>query len=322
MPSIFTTRIRLTKQATGENLNQWGAILNSGVFDLVDFAIAGVQTIAVSASNVVLTTAEGTTDEARAAVLKVQGALAANVNIIAPNLQKTYIVSNNTSGAFTLGIKTASGTAVVIPQGSAAQVFCDGNDVFRIVGVTDTTATNALIDAKITEHNNSTSAHYPATSTQRGFVRLSTTPENVAGTAQDAVPTVASVKQIILDIFFPVGTVYATESASFNPNTAWGGTWSVYAQGRCLVGQDTTQTEFDALGETGGAKTHTLTIAQMPAHTHTYVDQNTNNNPVNSGSNDRASTDSVSRTTGSTGGTQPHNNLQPYIVVKFWKRTA
>jgi microcystin-dependent protein len=67
---------------------------------------------------------------------------------------------------------------------------------------------------------------------------------------------------------WPVGSVFIA-LVSTNPGTLLGyGTWAAVGAGRVLVGLDATQAEFDTVRETGGAKTHTLTEAQMPPHTH------------------------------------------------------
>lgn len=117
---------------------------------------------------------------------------------------------------------------------------------------------------------------------------------------------------------FPVGAVY-TSVVSTNPATTLGyGTWTAFASGRTLVGVDTGQTEFDTVEETGGAKTHTLTTAEIPAHTHT-IPFIAGNGANFAGGN---VVDTAGGTTGSTGGGGSHNNLQPYITVYFWKRTA
>lgn len=130
---------------------------------------------------------------------------------------------------------------------------------------------------------------------------------------------------------YPVGSVFITESAADPATTLGGGTWVQYAKGRCLVGQDPAQAEFDTIGETGGAKTHALTVAQMPPHTHEI--SGLDHSPgvptgpfwyfqtANSAPGDVYGIDTKS-TGGSGGSAQPHNNLQPYIVVYFWKRTA
>lgn len=104
-----------------------------------------------------------------------------------------------------------------------------------------------------------------------------------------------------------------------NPSTVLGyGTWSAFGAGRVLVGYDAGQTEFDTAGETGGAKTHTLTTAEMPAHVH-----GSNLWQGNGGATNLAGGGGTGLgDTASTGGGGSHNNLQPYIVVFFWKRTA
>ena len=117
---------------------------------------------------------------------------------------------------------------------------------------------------------------------------------------------------------YPIGTIY-TSVTSTNPNTTFGfGTWSSFGSGRCLVGVDSGQTEFDTVEETGGAKTHTLTSTEMPAHTHTGVYTTNGGGISNPGSGGGFQVG----TSDSTGGGQAHNNLQPYITVYFWKRIA
>lgn len=109
---------------------------------------------------------------------------------------------------------------------------------------------------------------------------------------------------------------------STNPKNLFGGTWVAWGTGRVPVGIDTSQTEFNAVEKTGGEKTHELTIAELAKHTHTY--QRT---IYNTGTNGFLSQDGKagiggSYTTGETGESKPHNNLQPYITCYMWKRTA
>lgn len=88
------------------------------------------------------------------------------------------------------------------------------------------------------------------------------------------------------------------------------------------MGQDLGQTEFDTLLETGGAKTHTLSVGEIPAHEHQYTRPNApaSNRLAGILSSVDGVTEGVS--TSSVGGGGAHNNLQPYLVVKFWRRTA
>lgn len=120
---------------------------------------------------------------------------------------------------------------------------------------------------------------------------------------------------------FPVGSVFIAV-VDTNPGTLLGyGTWSAFGAGRVLVGLDAGQTEFDTVEETGGAKTHTLTTAEMPAHTHSieFTTVATGSETKKTGTNDTSAT---GQSTGSAGGGGAHNNLQPYIVCYFWKRTV
>ena len=78
---------------------------------------------------------------------------------------------------------------------------------------------------------------------------------------------------------------------------------------------------FDGLNETGGAETHTLSIAELPSHTHSFLD-NTGSTNVSIDDIAHTITNRVTGTTGATGGGDAHNNIQPYITVYMWKRTG
>jgi hypothetical protein len=123
---------------------------------------------------------------------------------------------------------------------------------------------------------------------------------------------------------WPVGSVFISV-LSTNPATLLGfGTWAAFAAGRVLVGLDAGQVEFDTLLETGGAKTHTLTTNEMPAHTHTQS-VNSATNGGSSGYTPDSSTNTSTTSgysTGSTGGGVAFSVMNPYVVVSFWERTA
>ena len=129
----------------------------------------------------------------------------------------------------------------------------------------------------------------------------------------------------ILKKAYPVGSIYINASVSTNPATLLGfGTWSAFGAGRTLVGIDSGDTDFDTVEETGGEKTHILTVAEMPAHKHKfgYTGGNTDatGSPYSVGKAIGHDPSNVYSETTSTGGDGSHNNLQPYIVVYFWKR--
>jgi hypothetical protein len=125
---------------------------------------------------------------------------------------------------------------------------------------------------------------------------------------------------------YPVGAIFTTTVAYANSAAvvaAIGGTtWTAFGAGKVLVGVDASDTDFDTVEETGGAKTHTLTISEMPAHTHSYDRQVTSTDALSIHDISRVTGGNSGSTTGSTGGGTAHNNLQPYITVYMWKRTA
>ena len=118
---------------------------------------------------------------------------------------------------------------------------------------------------------------------------------------------------------YPVGSIYMSGN-NVNPEEIWGGKWERYAQGQVLVGVNEEDADFDTAGKTGGEKRHTLTVAEMPSHNHSFVYNGGGGGTglwsISVGEGIRSTT-----STNSTGGNQPHNNLQPYITCYMWIRT-
>ncbi len=154
------------------------------------------------------------------------------------------------------------------------------------------------------------------------------------GTNTSQVATTAFVQNTVTAatinaLTYPVGSIYTSVVAT-NPATLLGvGTWAAFGAGKVMVGIDSGDTDFDTVEETGGAKTHTLTTAEIPAHNHSASGggSGTDSGNANYPNGGVALYNSTSNTwnnitIGNTGGGGAHNNLQPYIVVYMWKRTA
>lgn len=127
MPSTFTDELGLEKQATGENSGTWGTLLNA-LFDMLDDAIAARLALSVAgASDVTLSTAQ-----ALHIYHEYTGALTGSISVIVPASDSVYHIFNNTSGAFTLTVKTSAGTGVIVPQGSKTILYADSTNVVGV----------------------------------------------------------------------------------------------------------------------------------------------------------------------------------------------
>lgn len=163
----------------------------------------------------------------------------------------------------------------------------------------------------------------------------------------------AFVQMCLLKIY-PVGSIYMCAEYK-NPKDFLGGTWVEWGKGRVPVGVDSSDTDFKTPGKEGGEKTHTLDVSEMPSHNHegTYTKpkSETTGKPDDNGEYSvtkysvhydvtEGGTRYVETSSGMVvpiplsnviesihgvypnGGSQAHNNLQPYITCYMWKRTA
>jgi len=181
-----------------------------------------------------------------------------------------------------------------------------------------------------------------ADSNSPAFTGTPTAPTAPSGTNTTQLATTAFVTAA-LALIYPVGSVYINASVSTNPATLMGfGTWVGFGAGKVIVGLDSADVLFDTLEETGGSKdavvvshTHTATSTVTdPGHSHTIDTWNlttsnggvarsglANSNGTATG-NSNTTGISVATTNASTGVSGTNANVQPFIVVRMWKRTA
>ena len=212
-------------------------------------------------------------------------------------------------------------------------ILAKGQDFGATEQVTSTKLDNLVDNAKFKNFSETAVAYSGSSGTclQGGGLEVTT---NGQLQLQDGEIDLVKFSTALKDVIHPVGIILETteESTAAAFQTAIGfGTWEAYGSGRVTVAIDAAQTEFDTIGETDGTKTHTLTTSEMPAHTHdVQVTERVTGDDAAGGSRvltaDRnittATLDITGMTAKTTGGGGSHNNLQPYIVVYRYRRTA
>lgn len=127
----------------------------------------------------------------------------------------------------------------------------------------------------------------------------------------------------LMNMLYPVGSYYITESADLNTvdkvNAYFGGTWERITD-IFLLGAGNSY----ALGAEGGEETHTLTVAEMPRHNHALDSPTMLGSPYDSGNSvyrvPPSQTSNAVYTISYAGGDKPHNNMPPYRAVYMYRR--
>jgi hypothetical protein len=147
MPNTTSTSLKLTVQATGENSGTWGQITNTNLL-ILEQAIGGYDSVGITAA-ATLTFTNGALSNGKNQVLKLTGTITGNKNVVIPDgIEKTYIVENATSGAFTVTFKTTSGTGVTwtATDKGTKVLYSDGTNVVEgLSSVGAVTATGHLV---------------------------------------------------------------------------------------------------------------------------------------------------------------------------------
>lgn len=162
----------------------------------VSFTVSILTKSVAGSSNVTLTAAEA------ANILQIyNGALTGNISVIVPTAAGIFYVFNNTSGSYTLTVKTAAGTGIVVPQATRTILYCDGTNV---VAAVDITATSAVLFSdgstgapSITFSADTDTGIYRATSGTMGFSANGT---NVFTTSPTGTNTTGSLQANGIDV--------------------------------------------------------------------------------------------------------------------------
>jgi hypothetical protein len=161
MASSYSTDLRLELMATGEKSGTWGDITNTNL-TILQQAIAGYEEVSIAGGvqTTPLVFSNGLVSDGKNAVIKFIGTITGNQTVTIPDsIEKTYIISNGTTGAFTVELKTASGTGVTFgtTDKSTKILFADGTNIVDTGTVSLTgvqTLTNKTLTAPILDEIN------------------------------------------------------------------------------------------------------------------------------------------------------------------------
>jgi hypothetical protein len=206
-------------------------------------------------------------------------------------------------------------------SGWAGKDTLSDSDPLKVISGAEFATEFGLIQTAVNTKANLNGA---ATETFSAVKAASGTDTTQVATTSFVKTAIAAIPAVDLTSVYPIGSVYMNATSGTNPVTLLGmtgTTWVEFGEGRMLLGENSSH----ANGSTGGSETHTLTIAEMPAHTHSLVNGRGKDGTTYSGKVDyhgRGGVVSPSSATNSTGGGTAFNIMNPYITVYMWKRTA
>lgn len=200
----YTTLLGLAKPVTGTESGTWGDVVNDQITSLVEDAIANAASLNVTSGNVTLTDNNGSSDQARMAILLVTGTPGVSRNIVAPSTSKWYIVKNGSNAEVVL--KGSATTGVTIPAGVEALAFWNGSDfeLTSMVGPSSST------DNAITRYDGTTGkvvqnsgVTIDDSNNMTGVVALTTTGVVTVPAGTNSAPAITTTGDTNTGIYFP-----------------------------------------------------------------------------------------------------------------------
>jgi hypothetical protein len=159
MSSTYSTSLRIELIDTGTDAEAWGQPTDNNLGTIIEQAIVGSNTISLTnTTSYTLSTGNATVDQARNAVLVFNGSLTANCNVVAPSVNKVYIVKNGTSGGYAVNLKTSGGNGVQVAANTSQLVYCNGANFITAVNVNNVIG-NLYVSGNVAVGNNASAAN-------------------------------------------------------------------------------------------------------------------------------------------------------------------
>jgi hypothetical protein len=134
MATTYSSNLGIQLIGTGEQSGTWGTTTNTNLGTLIEQAISGYVTQAITnGADTVITIPDGTTGVARNMYLELTGALTASRNLVVPANKKLYFIYNNTTGGYAVTVKVSGQTGVSVPNGVKMALVCNGTDIVSAV---------------------------------------------------------------------------------------------------------------------------------------------------------------------------------------------
>lgn len=133
MASTYSTNLAIELIGTGDQAGTWGTTTNSNLGTLIEQAISGYVTQAITdGADTVITIPNGASGVARNMIIECTGALTAARNLIVPANKKLYFIFNNTTGGYAVTVKVSGQTGVSVPNGARVVLASNGTDIISI----------------------------------------------------------------------------------------------------------------------------------------------------------------------------------------------
>jgi len=267
MAITYSTNLGISLMATGDNSGTWGDVNNNNIGTLLEQAVSGYTTQAVTdGADTTLTITDGSgtgaNNTARNMYLELTGTLTNNRNVIVPAKRKLYFVYNNTSGGFAVTVKVSGQTGVSIPNGKKVALVCNGTDIVSSVTHFTTFSASGIDATPVGSNVASTGAFTTLTSTGTttfnnlivntsvsgtGFTNFLAAPPAIGGTSPSS------------GAFTTLQSQYANVTGATTPANG------IYAPGSNILGFTSNSTQRGQISNSGNWAINAPTAGQTLA---------------------------------------------------------